>query len=133
MRQYRIIAFSLLLAFVFSGCGYKRWAGNRPVDQPGTTWISEDLSMHIQIDENQQGKIYIQVDEEEYEFLFTCAAVDIEIYKLEAKDRPGLYAEELPEIWESDFLTDSQFTATVKKTTFFNVGDTITFYRTNNE
>ena len=119
-----LVALSILL----TGC-YKSWFGKRPCDQPNSKWMSDDQSMYFEMDEIGLGTGYLSRNGEKVEFLFRCAQSRIEIYAPEAIGRLGLYPEETYEIWWGSFDQADSFTATVKQTTFFTVGQELKFYR----
>jgi hypothetical protein len=120
-----LITFSILL----TGC-YKSWLGKRPCDQPNSKWMSEDQSTYFEMDESGNGTGYLLLNGETVEFLFMCdIATKIMLYAPEAIDRLGLYPEETYEIWSGSFDQADSFTATVKQTTFFSVGQELKFYR----
>ena len=57
----------------------------------------------------------------------------IHIYAIEAKGREGLYPEERYETWRGNFKRKDKFIVTVEETTYFKVGQKITFYRVDDD
>lgn len=111
---------------------YKAYFGRRPVDQPCTTWVSEDQTITIYVDENQHGSGTITQGNDTIHFILTNGpSIEIELYPLEALDGILIRSELRYEEWSGDFIRDDHFIATVQETTFFTVGDEIAFYRVN--
>ena len=125
----KIVILLVALSILLTGC-YKSWLGKRPCDQPNSKWMSEDQSMYFEMDESGIGTGYLLLNGETVEFLFMCdIATKIMLYAPEAIDRLGLYPEETYEIWSGSFDQADSFSATVKQTTFFTVGQELKFYR----
>lgn len=120
----------LAIVLTCTGCFYKNWIGKRPCDQPGTKWVSEDNRIQFSVDENQLAVGIMKIDKNEIEILFTNGpSIEVDIYSRAAIGRLDYYPEEHYEYWIGDFKNKDQFTATVKKTTYFEIGQKITFYR----
>ena len=123
-----------LFGVVLYGMYIYRYEGKRPIDQLGRSWISEDGSIILNTDENQETTGSMTIDGVEIPFLFVDGQGEvIYIDSIEAKDRLGLYPEETYEKWIGDFIWKDKFTVTVEKTTYFEVGQKITFYRVDDE
>lgn len=132
--KFRILGYAfaaLCVALVILFCTkYKSYLGKRPLDQPGTTWVSEDRSIVIHVGENHQGRGTIDLANGTIQFIYCDGlGVEIELYSIEAEGRLGLYPEERYESWRGNFARDDYFVATVQETTFFKVGEEIAFYR----
>lgn len=137
MKRIFCFIFALILIVLsLSGCRfYKSYFGNRPCDQKNTKWISEDGRISFWSDETGSG--VIENGDETIEIHVGIGpATEIDIYPLE---NVVPYDEEIGtgfkvtgeaiEHWVGDFKYKDHFTATVKRTTYFHVGDQITFYR----
>ena len=123
-----------LFGVVLYGMYINLYKGNRPCDQPGTEWVSEDGSIKIHVDENQQATGSMNINGTEIPFILELGSGKMMwIDSIEAKDRLGLYPEETYEKWIGDFIWEDKFTVTVEKTTYFEVGQKITFYRVDDE
>ena len=124
-----------IIAVVLYGVCINWYKGNRPCDQPGTEWVSEDGSIEIYVDENQYATGSMNIKGTEIPFIFSgeIRGEIIDIYAIEAKGREGLYPEERYETWRGNFKRKDKFTVTVEKTTYFEVGEKITFYRVDDE
>ena len=128
-----IIIIVATIAVSLSGCilKYKYWYGNRPCDHPYSKWVSEDRLVSFSIDENGSGKGAILNGEESIAISVSIGpTTEIHIYPLESVDsESGIINADYLEYWNGDFKNQNKFSAVVKKTTFFNVGKKITFYR----
>lgn len=129
LRMKKFFVLLVALSILFAGCEYKAWFGKRPCDQPNSKWESEDQSIYFEMDEYGLGTGYLLSNGEKVEFLIQYVHARIEIYASEAIDRMGVYSKETYEIWWGSFDQADSFTATVKQTTFFSVGQELKFYR----
>lgn len=112
---------------------YKHGLGKRPCDQPYSEWISEDGQITFSIDENGAGIGNLTIDEETMEIYIAIGpAAEIHVYPLEVVEDNRI-TEMYIEYWIGDFWRDDKFTAKIVGTTYFNIGDKITFYRVNND
>ncbi|CDM67737.1 putative membrane protein [Clostridium bornimense] len=131
---YIIFCLIFFCALVLYGVCINWYKGNRPCDQPSTEWVSEDGSIKIHVDENQQATGSMNIKGTEIPFIFENGPGErVWIYSIEAKGRLGLYPEEEYETWMGNFNREDKFTVTVEKTTYFEVGQKITFYRVDDE
>ena len=124
-----------LFGVVLYGMYIYRYEGKRPSEQPGTDWISEDGSIKFYVDENLYATGSMNIKDTEIPFIFSgeIRGERIHIYAIEAKGREGWYPEERYETWRGNFKRKDKFTVTVEKTTYFEVGEKITFYRVDDE
>ena len=121
-----------IVIFAFALLNF-RWVSSknkRPCDQPNSIWVSGDNNIIIRIDSHQHGKGIIKIDNKEIEFIFTNGpGYNIDLYSISSENCLGLNEEEHYENWTGNFVNRNKFIATVKETTFFTVGDKITFYK----
>lgn len=123
-----------IIAVVLYGVCINWYKGNRPSDQPGTEWFSEDESIVIHVDKNNQSTGSMIIGGTEIPFLFLDGQGEvIYIYSIDARNRDVLYPEDKYETWMGSFNRKDKFTVTVEKTTYFEVGQKITFYRVDDE
>ncbi len=101
-----------------------------PTDQPGSKWASEDGKISFKI-EGVANVGYGTM------LLEDGSLIDIQFYASSGTGKEifisipvdnGEAVKDI-EIWRGDFKHKDRFTATVKKTTYFEVGQKITFYR----
>lgn len=120
-----VIITSMLTSCVF----LKYWIGKRPCDQPNTNWATEDGTISFSIDENGNGTGKIVIDGETIDIdIGFGPATQIYISPLENVDGDHVYGYSI-EYWTGDSYRSDRFTATVEKTTYFEVGEKLTFYR----
>lgn len=129
----KIILTCVAMLLCFSGCvfPYQPWVGNRPCDQPGSTWRSEDGSISFTVEENGTGDGIgvMNIDDQEIDIIFG-RGVTTDIYIYYADSRIGnTLTEPNFEYWVGDFRKSDAFTITVMNTTYYSEGQTIAFYR----
>ena len=133
-KGYLITVVVFFIALALYGMYIYRYEGKRPIDQPGRSWISEDGSIILNTDENQETTGSMTIDGVEIPFLFVDGQGEvIYIYSIDARNRDVLYPEDKYETWMGSFNRKDKFTVTVEKTTYFEVGQKITFYRVDDE
>ena len=133
----RILCFVLALAIVtvsLSGCWwYKNYMGKRPCDQPNTKWMSEDGQIYFWVKEKGPGTGKMIIGDETIDIHVGIGpALDIDIVHLDSVIGDSVNEVSF-EHWVGDFKYKDHFTATVKRTTFFHVGDKIVFYRVDDD
>ena len=133
MKRFFCFMITLVIIIVLlSGC--KGFRKNSPSGQPSTKWISEDGQMFFIVDENGDAFGEMLIDNETIDIYVGMGmdTTDIDITHLESKI--GNSVTEISfEHWIGDFDFNDHFTATVKRTTYFHVGDKITFYRVDDD
>ena len=128
-RFYIMIVVVAITMIVLSSCRYKSWQGKRPCDQPNSEWMSENKSITFFIDKNGAGTGKIVNDNEVIDIHIGIGpATEIEIFPL-GNVVDNVVTGRSIEYWTGSFIQQEEFVATVKKTTYFKVGDKITFYR----
>ena len=135
MKKYCFLLLCVLLCISLLGCN--DYHGNRPIDQPNTTWISEDGNIVIEVDSEGLAVGCFYADEEKINFLFRPSPVTILMYQLDedilSEDNETIIwstaNKPLMEKWQPKFSHNDHFTIRVKETTYFEIGQKIEFYR----
>lgn len=135
----RILCFMIIpviISMSLSGCWwYKSFQKNIPIEQPNTKWISENKQVTFWVDENGHVTGIIENGDDKISVYFGMGVSDIiDIYLLENvkpnEDGSGdIVTGPILEYWIADYAHYDHFTATVERTTYFHVGEKITFYR----
>ena len=129
MKKIKIIVVFFLSVALLAGCSYRSWDNKRPCDQSGSKWESSEKTIVFSVDENGVGIGKMTVGQKVLEIHIAIGpTTQICIYPLENVKGNRV---ELPyyERWIGTFKKASEFTATVVETTYFTVGEQITFYR----
>ena len=114
-----IVLFSLVL---FAVCN-KAWDSTRnPNEQYNTEWISDDKSITFFVDDEGTATGTMIFDKKVVNFQLCSWLSEVSIYTL---DQDGNKYE--CEFWLCSYKSKKKFVATVEKTTFFKVGQKITF------
>ena len=139
----RIICFTITLVIILitlTGCWwYKSFQKNIPIEQPNTKWISENKQVTFWVDENGHVTGIIENGDDIISVEFGMGiTTDILIYFLENvkpnEDGSGdIVTGPILEHWSTEYDHYDHFTVTVERTTYFHVGDKITFYRVDEE
>lgn len=121
-----IILILLLLNTMFSiSCQNNQpWKGNRPCDQPGTTWESGDGLIRFSVNEKGIGKgISLQNDRSITIHTAVGPGNWLYIYDDNGKEI---------ECWQGDFTSPESFQATVKQSACYDRNTVITVNRIKN-
>lgn len=137
MRKSVAILIVFILMFTLTACiGFRPYFGKRPCDQPGTTWVSEDHNVVFKYSTDFELNCFVMKDGRYVEFPVAMGpGTGITLFALEASPdaKSGMFGENgihpECEYWEGDFWYSDHFTATVIRTTYFEVSQRITFYR----
>ena len=127
-----VIIFFLVLCLIFSR---QRWYhGKRPVDQPGSVWVSEDSNITIIVGSDDVFRdSYAIVKNGDETITFLCAfsgiTTELELCSTDAREDGLTSTDEIYERWYGEVIFSDRFTATVEKTTYFEEGQKIKFYR----
>lgn len=129
MKKKLLFIETITVIMLLSGCFYKNWQGKRPCDQPNTKWIAKEKSITFTINESGSGRGIMMVNGKTIEILVAIGpATQIDIYPFENVHDKTVYGNYI-ESWAGDFNKSYEFTAKVEKTTYFEVGEEIIFYR----
>lgn len=104
---------------------------NRPRNFPNSQWQTEDGALTLSVDANGHttGIILLSDDDtaKSIPIIFNDAAhTTIRMAACVAGKKKGTYIE----VWEADYHSPNEFTATPQKTTYFKKGKTVTVRRT---
>lgn len=150
---FLLVLFVMMLLTIFVSCKYCFY--DRYIDNhKNTIWVSEDQNIVIKVDENSEVSCTISINDQkilcvvykddghtnnnliiypfEKEHIQYPDIVNSE--KINPDDMVEFYGSKYYliapyEFWDLVFTKSSEFTITVTKTTFFEVGQKITFHR----
>ena len=125
--------FSILIIILLfcSACQNPIVAARRPTSQANTKWKSEDGSIVFSVDNNNLATGEMIIDNETIEFcLSTDFGIDMYLFPIDVLNEDGpIDTSDRYELWICSYKSKEKFVAKVEETTFFNIGDKITFYR----
>lgn len=139
MKKYIFVCLLclVLIMLTLSGCVPSKWSENHPNAFPDTIWATTDNLVIIEIDNFSDGykRGYINTGNETLEVFFSLPTRPDVCVK--TKEQIEANNGECLESWEAQTPEKDKFIIKVKKTTFFNIGDVLTFYKvgenTNND
>lgn len=127
-----LIPILLLVLLTCSACENPIVSKRKPCNQPNTKWKSEDGSIVFTVDSNHYSTGTMIVDNDVIEFsMVNTMGTGMCLFAPEVLDTKVDTEEDEYEYWECSFKNKKKFIATVERTTYFNIGDKITFYRVN--
>lgn len=144
MKKILCLSLSFIILLSVCGCAYDfqenkhRLLNNRPIAQPNTMWVSTDGRIKFVVEEKytSQDEWYMCCTGEmlfddgvDYVEVVFGSGPDIRIVPKENRDENQILSSDYLEYWIGDFEYPDRFTATVKRSTYFNEGDEIEFYR----
>ena len=123
---FSLIIVAIILVFVFSS-RYEPYFYTRPTAQRSSVWISENGEILLRVNEKGNGTLSFKQNGTIIEYDYVDGKnYRSEIYHLTDMRTSGNHYE----TWKYTKVGNDKFTIEVEKTTFFEVGQQITFYRT---
>ncbi len=136
-RTYICLLYAIIIILTLSGCVPPEWVQYHPTAYPDTIWATADNRVVIEIEDFDGGYIrgYITTEDETKEVFFNLPKrPDICV---KTKEQINTSDAECLECWEAQTPEKDKFIVNIVKTTCFNVGDVLTFYKvgenTNND
>ena len=135
-KFFQILVVIMILLLVLNACmtpSKYKWKVNQ---QPNTKWVSEDgtISLYVKINDNSiqtTGTICTNGELIDiYMIEGPARSTEMHIYPIDVLKDESISSKDKYEYWTCSYKSDEKFIATVKETTFFNVGDEITFLKT---
>ena len=126
----------MLIMIVLNACTYPRaykWKLSR---QLNTKWVSEDDTIVFSVDNNHLVTGLMSMGDDSIEIGILCepeAGAGLHIYPINVLEEEVISTKDQYEYWLCSYKSEKEFIATVKKTTFFEEGEQITFYRVDDE
>ena len=128
MKKISCLILALLLPFLFSACKNPIIMARSPFRQEDTKWASDDGTINFYVDSDRKATGEMVVDGECIEFYITDnMAAEISIYDKRVLDDEFIKEEDMYENWICSYKSKDRFVATVEKTTYFKVGQKISF------
>ena len=127
-KIYIVLTCLVLIISIFVGCVPEKWAKYHPSSFPDTIWATKDNKVIIEIEDYSAEyiRVYINHNDEILE-LFTWDSNEPGEMLLINKESIETEKFQPLEIWDQEVFED-KFVVTVVETTYFNVGDVLTFY-----
>lgn len=129
IRFISIVLVIFLLALSLISCENPVVRARRPTSQDETKWVSEDGAVKFAVNGLIAEGTIKYYDETVHFVLTTDTGTGMYIYHADALDDGFVELDEHYEKWECSYKSKRKFVATVKETTFFTVGQKITFIR----
>ena len=128
MRRIFLLVVALLL--FCSACQNPVTVTRKPRNQPNTKWASYDERIVFSVNNTQNAIGELLIENERIPFYLTHDMGNgMYLYNLNVLESNVERTEDQYEYWICTYKSKKQFTATVKQTTFFKVGEKIEFHR----
>lgn len=146
----RNVCLIITIAFIlstFSACMFSRIMYERIIErineemdwkatsQPNTHWVSSDGTINFYVDSNRKATGTMLVNGERMEIYMNegqLRSSEMNIYTIDILSKERIEIEDKYEHWVCSYESESMFVATVEKTTFYEIGQEIVFYRVDN-
>ncbi len=133
MKKYFKFFIVTSMILILTGCTNPFIEYKRPNNQLGSKWLSSDKSIELVIrsdyDHNSFCNISFDTGEKKSFYLSFDMGYGLELYDESVISADVIHGYDRYEHWNCSFIDKRKFVATVEKTTFFEVGQEITFYR----
>ena len=101
-------------------------------NQPNTKWVSDDESIVLYVENSCKITGTMRVNGEDIEVYVTDGpgrAQELDIYPIGGLDQTIISEEDKYEYWSCFYKSENELVATVKKTTFYKLGEKIKFHK----
>ncbi len=133
-KKLKICIVILLVVLTCSACENPFTYARKPTNQPNTTWVSSDETIVFTVSSTCDTTGQMVVNGEVVEFCLTTYPGSVmNLYDTVVLDTNIETPESRYEQWTCSYKSKAFFIATVKDTTFFEVGKEISFYRVDPE
>lgn len=127
MKKTKLFIILIVCTMLFCGCdskSYQTMLDASPERQAGTYWVNKEKSFVFYTDNayKQHGFICVDSDVTEVEIYMVARGGFINVHCNGDESR-------IIEKWNFAVVTDDEFNVTVKETTFFNIGDQLSFHK----
>ena len=122
-----ILVFTIII--LFSACMHPGMMERKPFNKPNSKWQSEDGTVVFYVGENGRYTGTMCINGEIIEvYLCHDTALGMHIFPISVLEAEAIDEAKKYEYWECLFISKEKFIATVKRTTFFEVGKKFTFH-----
>lgn len=132
IKKIRIIGLMVLVMIVLIACSYPPAYEWKISSQTNTQWISEDETITFSVNDSRVITGVMEVDSKVVEIYIATepqAGAGMHIYPINVIEFDSRSTEDRYEYWVCSYESEKEFVATVKKTTYYNVGQEIKFTR----
>ena len=101
-------------------------------NQPNTKWVSDDESIVLYVENSCKITGTMRVNGEDIEVYVTDGpgrAQELDIYPIGGLNQTIISEEDKYEYWSCFYKSENELVATVKKTTFYKLGEKIKFHK----
>ena len=135
MKHKFVLSLALIFVLAFcSACQNPIVVERRPCSQPNTKWMSEDKKIVFTVDDNNRATGKMILDGETIEFYMTNdMGSGMHLFPIKVLKDSIIDTNDEYEYWLCSFKNKKKFIATVKETTYFDVGEKIVFHRMDEE
>ena len=130
MRKTIITIFIMSILLVCCSCRNPTFIKRKPCNQPNTNWESENGLIKFSVNSNGNAVGKFEGNDEIVEFyLVNDTGSGIHVFPINVLEKDIIDTNDQLEYWLCSYKSKRKFIATVKETTYFEVGQKITFYR----
>ena len=135
MKKAGLLSIIAMLVLLLSGCP-GIFADNSPYNFPNSTWVCEeyDITVYIDADSNGTGTMVIEGQQIAFDYV-EYSGVNIGLYEPNTSIWDDFFScyvldeEACFERWVANYIEPTHFFVTVKESTYFTVGEVLTFNR----
>lgn len=135
-KKINLIGLIISIMIMLDACAYPSAYKWKISNQLNTKWISEDGTIVFSVNDNHLVTGTIDVNGKVMEIYIVTepeAGTGMHIYPISVLEYESKSEEDKYEYWICSYETEKEFIATVRKTTFYGVGQKITFHKVSQE
>lgn len=133
MKKYiSLIGVIMLIVITLNACMYPSKYKWKVCTQLNTKWVSEDGTIVFNVNDSYSATGTMNLNGEVVDVYMVegpARSEEMHIYPISVLEKESIPEKDKYEYWLCSYKSEKEFVATVKKTTFYEVGQKITFYR----
>ena len=129
-KKLQFICGCLLIMFALCACMDSWVYQMKPCNQPNTKWVSDDSTIEFVVSDDLIATGTIRINGEAIDIYVTegpARSAEMHVFPVGVLEHEVISEQDKYEYWLCAYKSESEFTATVQKTTFFDIGQKIHF------
>lgn len=131
-KRAKTIGLTIVIIIILNACSYSATYKWKISSQLNTQWVSDDKTITFNVNDNYLITGTMEINGEVIEVYVATepqAGNGLHIFPINVINNERRSTEDEYEYWTCSYQSEKEFVATVKESSFYNVGEKIVFYR----